>query len=206
MKIIKGRAFSGELKQSISNILIFSFLLLLVFGSCSEQKPLPENIYNAANAVQLKETGRYESSIAVYSYLLKQLDPAKDCSNFNKYRIEITDLLRLSGKFESARNLLNDIDTVKCTDSHNKFEYSLVAGKLEYDTRNYTSALVKFESTLNIGNDIFGKNSPQSAECFSSIGKCYLSLNNYPEAKKYFDLSYAIKKDNIVSGRKTLIA
>jgi tetratricopeptide (TPR) repeat protein len=206
MKIRTNRAFKGDSNKKRSIILIFSCLLLLIFGGCSKQKPLPENIYNVDEAVKLRETGRYDSSIAVYRFLVKQLDSSKDCSIFNKYRLEITDLLRLSGKFVSARNLLDEIDTVNCTDKYNKFEYFLVAGKLDYDTRNYISALAKFEEALIIGNNIYGENSSQCAECFSSIGKCYLSLNNYPEAKKYFDLSYAIKIDKIISGKKLLIA
>lgn len=194
--------FKGESVGRTVKLILFLTFLFFLYG-CSEKENSGKNPYTLNEAVRLKETGRYDSSISVYGKLISRLDSTKECSTLNKYRIEIADLYRLLGEFKIAKTLINKIDTVNCTDADVKLNYHLLTGKLGYDTRNYKAALEQFEKALGISNKFYGSKSLRSADCLISIGKCNLSLNNYPGAEKYFTLSFSIKKE--LNSEKTLL-
>ncbi|HSD62373.1 MAG TPA: tetratricopeptide repeat protein, partial [Ignavibacteriaceae bacterium] len=190
--------------RNYQTIIFFLISVLLIFNSCTKEKIQTENKQTVDEAVHQMEAGRYDSSIAIYRMLINQLDSVKDCLTAKIYRIAISDLYRQMGKFELAGNLLESIDTLNCMNEDSRREYYLIRSKIDFDTRNYQPALSNVNIALEISEKKFSSNSEQTAECFSLIGKCYLSINNYPEAKKYFELSYSVKK-NLKADKKEFI-
>lgn len=185
--------------------IFFLISILLIINSCTEEKKTTGNKRTADEAVFLMEEGRYDSSIAIYRMLINQIDTIKGCFTLKKYRIAISDLYRQQGKFNLADGLLKSIDTSNCLNEDNRREYYFIRSKIDFDMRNYIPALSSIDKALEISERVYGRSSLQTAECFSLTGKCNLSINNYPEAKKYFDLSYSINK-NVKADKKQFIS
>ena len=202
MKISNKSALRGGVfKKSLYILFLFVSLLLISFG-CSREKNTTSSNYSPDYAIHLKNSGKYDSSLVIYKYLMTKTDTVHQAEKYKGFLLEVADLYRLMGKFNAAGDVLQSIGPLTGNDS-TLVIYYLTIGKLNYDSRRYSAAIDYFRKALgkciNTSRGKFYK-----SECFASIGKCSLSMNNFSEAEKYFRIAFSFDNDSLFSENRII--
>lgn len=120
--------------------------------------------------------------------------------NLNSYttQLAIAQILNRSRRYKEALNVYNElIDDLSASYGSNyllSILYSDAAGCLEY-FKEYDEALKYYEESLQIGLDLFGKETKETARTRNNLGLLYNKMEEYDKAIKYLKESNSIEKE-----------